>query len=325
MAKIMKPAFCQWANGNTSNLATESLGDMLGKLKSFFKSDPKDEKPSEKTSKEKWNYVGQIRKFIKERYLNKAWIEQQTFKSEQIDIGQIGSVFELKGTHAIDVLSVADVALKTVVKIHAEFEKYFNIRETEQNKIYKKLQALERKFDMEKEGKLISDSPEFAKIVEEYEALPFPFPQMHMDQYKLHGLEFVLVDHSCRIKSTNPKTTSHKVTPLTAEEVLKFGAMLDNIMSSFAKYSDMGVPFNSPSDQYWGTDFKLGNDLWQKDPKFAKFAQRFSWDSDIGEDREFFEGTLAHRKDGWTQRGGLEVYIYDMLYALEKVITMSIK
>lgn len=317
-----KPAFSRWAM-ESETPAMESFGDMLGKLKSFFKSEPKDEKPSESTWKEKHAYVRQIRQFIKERYQNKAWIDQQTFKTEPIDIGSVGTVFELRGTKAVDVFEIATSTLKTVDKLYTEFEKQFKIREVKQNKIYEKLQALERKFDMDKESKLISETPEFQKILKEYEELPFPFAQMHMEQYKIHGIELVPNGHSYRIKPTNPSTSSHKVTPLAAGDVLMFGSLLDLVMT--IPISEVAVPYDSPSNQDWDSDFKLGDDLWEKDKAFAKLASRLAWDGDIDDDREFFDGVLAHRKEGWASRGGLDAHIYDMAYALEKVIIMSIK
>ena len=318
-----KPPFSRWAMECQSVPAMESFGDMLNKLKSFFKGD--DKKPSEVTSKEKRAYVQQIRNFIKSRYLNKDWIAQQTFKTEPIDIGKIGSIFELKGTRAADVLHSANTSLQTIVNIHEEFKKYFKIREAEQIKIYKQLQDLERKFDIKKEEQLISESSGFDKIVKQYLELPFPFEQMRMEQYKVHGLEFVPKGHSYQVKYVSYHTTSHKVNPLTSQDVLKFGEMLDRVLSSLQNYDDIAVAFNCPSSQGWDSDFKLGDDLWNEDEKFAHFAARLAWDGDINNDREFFDGKLAHRSDGWTARGGLDVFIYDIAFALEKVITMSIK
>jgi hypothetical protein len=296
---------------------------MLQKLKSFIMPEPRENKPSEATHEQKHAYIKKIRQFIKERYQNKSWVEQQTFKTEPIDIGSVGSVFKLKGNKAIDIYEIVSSELNSVRKIYTEFEKYFKIREAKHVEIYEKLQALEHKFDMNKEGKLISDTPEFKKILKEYNELPFPFAQMRMEQYRFHSIELVPVEHSYRVKPISQKITSHKVTPLTANEVLKFGTLLERILTT--PIFEVAVPYDAPSDQNWDNDFKLGDELREKDKVFASLATHLAWDYDINEDREFFDGVLAHRKEGWASRGGLDAHIYDMAFAVEKVITMSIK
>lgn len=318
-----KPAFCQWA-GTTTNTnipAMESFGDMLGKLKSLFKPD---KKPSQQLNKERREYLKQLRNFIKVRYGNAQWLDQQIFKTEKIDIGGLNFILELKGSDARDVLTGIDKTKHEITNICTDFKKYFKEREKKHIEIATQLGKLENSFDWNKG--ILSQTSAFTNIVKEYEELPFPFEQMEMSNRKIHGINFVPKDHTYHVEFDKHNSTKYLVNPLTKEEVLKFANEIDAVLNLPSLMWDIAAAFDAPSDQHMDEYFKLDESkIWEKDKKLASFYGRLCWDGDINKDREFFDGVLGHHKDGWTAKGGLIVYVYDMAYSLEKVITMSIK